>query len=195
MREKQKDAFSSHPKGRWLISEAMDAGSLQGWEWKSGPAIAYLAQKGLRPGTIFMKSHEPEKTAVQSVERLPLFCCQARGPLLALAALFSRRHFLSLIAESSGGGSERYFAGFHEYTTNIKSNAETHHHPMKSSKGCPRRVKLAQQLYRRCLLHLGWRRRKIPRWWQEQRMPGLRGSATDSHREIGGDNRRGGSSQ
>lgn len=65
MREKQKDAFSSHSLGRWMISEAVGAGSLQGWEWKSGPAIAYLAQKGLRPGAIFMKSHEPEETAVK----------------------------------------------------------------------------------------------------------------------------------
>lgn len=63
---------------------------------------------------------------VQSAERLPLFGCQATEPLLALAALFSRRHFLFLITESSGGGCKRYSAGFHENTTNLKSNAETH---------------------------------------------------------------------
>ncbi|KAF3813132.1 hypothetical protein GH733_018930 [Mirounga leonina] len=31
---------------------------------RQSPAIAYLAQKGLRPGAIFMKPHEPEETAV-----------------------------------------------------------------------------------------------------------------------------------
>lgn len=79
----------------------------------------------------------PLPVPVQSAERLPFLGCQAGGRLLALAARFSRRHFLFLITESGGGGggSERHSAGFHGNAANSTTQTPTPHFPGRSPQG------------------------------------------------------------